>query len=180
MLPDFLCDIVRIRLLQQNENIDDPSNKEQSTGEQIQHTHADFFLIEFMRAVIANENAQQQRDPFILPAPRDHILRRGYFLVRGLILGLRCGRDLFGEPGIAVGAHISVVQFDKFMGAAVFTYIRFHSFTFKPVFQKLYHRPPSMSRSPRQAKNTPFCAVRTNRSSLVFLSLCFIWCPAAT
>lgn len=56
---------IRVRLHQNQNDINNPANAKQANGEQIQDSHADAPFIEFMRTEIPQEQAQEKCRPLI-------------------------------------------------------------------------------------------------------------------
>lgn len=92
-----LSNIIRIRLAQKDDAVDEPANSEKSASKQIYDAHANFSFVEFMCAEVAQEQAQEERYPLILSSNAKHcrihrrltIGLRVRLLTVGLCIGLR-------------------------------------------------------------------------------------------
>ena len=62
---DESADKIRIGLEQQSDAVDQPTDAKQAAGEEVEDTHTDFALIEFVSTEIAEEQAQEKSDPLI-------------------------------------------------------------------------------------------------------------------
>lgn len=67
-LPGFCSDEIRIGLAQENETVCKPAEAEQAERQQIHDAYADSALVKFVSAEEAEEQAEEECDPFV-PRP---------------------------------------------------------------------------------------------------------------